>query len=74
MSATVKIDFYLCDFISDVQVGPKERRQLLWRIFHKIYRLFLPNKETDTDSKEPISLKKVGQVDGAWSTQKTVLG
>ena len=40
----------------------------------KIDRVFRPNKEADTHRKEPIYLKKIGQGDGAWSTQKTVLG
>ena len=51
MSATANIDVYLDDFISVVQGGPKERRQLLRHQFQKIDRVFRPNKATDTDRK-----------------------
>ena len=35
---------------------------------------FHPNAEAETNRKEPISLKKIGKGDGAWYTQKAVLG
>ena len=47
---------------------------MIWHLFNNIDRVFRPNKAKYTDSKEPILLKKIGQVDGAWSTQKTVMG
>ena len=49
--ATYNVDVYLDDFISVVYGGPKERRQLLWHLFHKIDKAFLPNEETNTDRK-----------------------
>ena len=62
------------DFISVVQGGPKERCQIIRHLFHQIDRIFCPNKEADTNRNYPISLKKLGQGDGAWSARKTVLG
>ena len=46
---------------------------MIWHILHQIDRVFRPNLEAYTNSKEPIHLKKLGQGDGAWSTRKTVL-
>ena len=51
LEATSNVDVYLDDLISVIQGGPKERRQLLQHLFHKIDRLFCPNEETETDSK-----------------------
>ena len=65
---------YLDDFILVVQGGPRERRQMLRRLFHQINWVFRPNEEADTNRKYPISLKNLGQGDGEWSTRKTVLG
>ena len=47
---------------------------MICHLFHQIDWFFRPNKESDTDRKDPISQKNMGQEDGAWSTQKTVLG
>ena len=47
---------------------------MLCYLFHQIDWFFRPNKDSDTDRKDPISQKKLGQEDGAWSTQKTFLG
>ena len=49
-------------------------RQMLRHLFHQIYRVFRPNEEADTNRKDPISLKKLGQGDGSCSTRNTVLG
>ena len=65
---------HIDDVISVVQGCPKERLQILRQLFHQPYRIFYPNEEAETDRKYPISLKKLGQVDGEWSNQKTVLG
>ena len=73
-AAEANVDVYLDNFISVVQGGPRYRRQMLRHVFHQIDRVFRPNEEADTNRKYPISLKKLGQGDGAWSTQKTVLG
>ena len=74
LATTANIDVYLYNFISVVHGGPKERRQLLRRLFHKIDRLFRLNEDAGTDRKEPISLNKLGQEDGACSSRKIVLG
>ena len=68
------VDVYLYDFISVVHGDPRERRQMFCHLFHQIERVFRPNEESDTDRKNPISQKKLGQENGAWSTQKIVLG
>ena len=47
---------------------------MLRHLFHKIYGVFRPNEEADTDRKYTIYLKKLGQGDGDCSTRKTVLG
>ena len=53
------VNIYLEDFISVVQGGPREMRQMLRHVFHKIYRVFRPNKEADTNRKYSIYLKKL---------------
>ena len=47
---------------------------MLWHLFSQIKKVSRPNESSKTDRKEPISLKKLGKGDGAWSTKKTVLG
>ena len=73
-AATANVDVYLDDFISVVHEGPRERRQFLCHLFHQIDRVFLPNDESDTNRKDPISQNKLGQEYGAWSTRNKVLG
>ena len=73
-AARANVDVYLEGFISVIQGGPRERCQILWHLFHQINRVFFPNKEADTDRKDPISQKKLGQGYGAQSTIKTFLG
>ena len=73
-AANANIDVYLDNFISVVQGGTRERCQMLQQLFHQIDRVFCPSEDADTNRKDPISLKKLGQGDGAWSTRKTVLG
>ena len=73
-AATANVDVYLDNFISVVQGGLRDMCQILQHLFHQIDRVFCANEEADTNIKYPISLWKLGQVDGAWSTQKTVLG
>ena len=68
-AATANVDVYLDDFISVFQGGIRERiYQMLRHLFHQIECVFRPNKEADINRKDPISLNKLGQVDGAWST------
>ena len=74
MEATANVDVYLDDLISIIQGCPKERCQIIWHLFNKIDRVFRPNEATDTNRKEPISLNKIGQVDGSWYTQKILPG
>ena len=45
------VDVYLDDFISVVQGGPRERRQMLRHLFHQIEQVFRPNKEAYTNRK-----------------------
>ena len=73
-AARANVDVYLDGFISVIQGGPMERCQILWHLFHQINRVFCPNKEADTDRKDPISIKKLGQGYGAQYTIKTFLG
>ena len=40
---------------------------MLWHLFHQIYQVFHHNEEVDNDSKDPISLKKVGQGYGIFT-------
>ena len=47
---------------------------MLRHIFHQIDRVFRPKEDPDTNRKTPISLKKLGKIDGECSTWKTVLG
>ena len=48
-AAKANVDFYPDDFISGVQGGPRERRQMLWHLFHQINRVFLlPRRMTPT--------------------------
>ena len=61
------------NFISVVQGGPGERRQMLRNLFHQIDWVFRPNMVADTDRKDPIYRKNMGQGDGAWYTWKTSL-
>ena len=46
---------------------------MLRHLFHQIYQVFCTKEDSGTNRKEPISIKKPGQGDGAWSTRKTVL-
>ena len=73
-AAKSNVNVYLDDLISVVQGGPRERHQMLRQLFHQIERGQPPNKEAYTNCKDPISLKKLGQGNGKWSIQNTVLG
>ena len=70
--AHVKI--YLDDFISIVQVGPTERRQITGHLFRAIDDLFRHNDKDNIVREEPIFLKKLRKGDATWSTQKIVFG
>ena len=72
-TAKANVDFYLDDFISVVLGGSMERRQMLRHLFHQIDQVFCPNNEVESNCKDLISLKNLGQGDGAWSTRKTFI-
>ena len=72
-AAKSNFNVYLDDFISVVQGGPRDSRQILRHLFHQIYWVFCPNEEANTNRKDPISLKNQGQGYGGLSTRKTVL-
>ena len=47
---------------------------MLCHLFHHIDRFIRSKKDVDTDRKDSISKKKLGQGYGAWSTRNTFLG
>ena len=47
---------------------------MLWHLFHHKDRVLRPNKEADTERKDPITRNNLGKGDGDRSTLKTVLG
>ena len=47
---------------------------MLRHLFQSIDTVFRTNVATDVLRKDPISTKKLGKVDAAWSTKKKVLG
>ena len=52
------------NFISIIQGGPKERRQMLRHLFHQINRVFRPNEEADMERKDPSTWRNWGKVMG----------
>ena len=72
-SLTANFNFYLDSFISVVQVGHRERRQMLQHLFQQINQVLYPSKQAYTKRKYPIFQKKLGQGYGACSTRKRVL-
>ena len=63
------------DFILLAQGGRRRRRRLRRILFHCIDMVFRPpDAEDDELRKDPISLKKLRQGDGALETAKVVLG
>ena len=68
------VQVYLNEFISIVQGGPNDRRQMTRHLIRAIDKLFRNNTKYNTAREEPISLKKLRKGEAAWSTQKVVLG
>ena len=68
-------DVYVDDFLALCQ-GPKRSRQQLRRaLFHSFDTVFRPLTAGDNAFRqEPISVKKLLKGDGAWATQKVLLG
>ena len=64
-AAKSNVHVYLDEFMSVVQGGLTQMRQMLLHFFPQIDRVFCPNEEADTNRKYPISLNKMGQGDGA---------
>ena len=68
-----EVDVYLDKFISIVKGKPTELSQLMNHPFKRVDKMFRPNTDTNTHHKQPIYLKKLKQVDVAWTNQKVVL-
>ena len=58
-AAKSNIHVYLDEFISVVQGGLTQMRQMLLHFFPQIDRVFCTNEEADTNRKYPIFLKKM---------------
>ena len=70
-----KTEVYVDDFILMAQGGKRRRRRLRRVLFHCIDMAFRPPDADDDEwKKDPISLKKLLQGDGALETVKVVLG
>jgi len=64
-------------YIDDLIGLDKAQNALLYftpAILHSIYKVFLPPRPTDDQIVEPISVKKLKQGNGLWSTKKKILG
>jgi hypothetical protein len=66
-------DVYVDDFVNAVQ-GNDNATKVRRTTFHAIDSVFRPNDDLDVGRKQPISEKKLGKGDAAWSTQKNILG
>ena len=70
-----KTDCFVDDFVLMAQGGRRRRRRLRRILFHCIDLVFRPpDAANDELRKDPISLKKLRQGDGALETSKVVLG
>jgi len=68
-------DPYVDDFCNLVQGNRRRRRMVRRIIMHAIDDIFRPLSPADgPQHKEPISVKKLQQGDGAWQTRKILLG
>ena len=65
---------YMDDFLAAAQGSPRRLTQIRRALLHAIDQVFRPNDAQDTDRREPVSVKKLLQGDGCWSTLKTILG
>jgi hypothetical protein len=71
-----QFDVYVDDFIGAAQ-GDRSQLQAVRRtLFEAVDRVFRPLEGPDTPfhREEPVSLKKLGKGNGAWSTKKVILG
>jgi len=72
---TTLLDVYMDDFIGLAQAITKEELLHFTRaVLHGIHTVFPPPGLMDDPDDEPISVKKLRQGDGLWSTQKEILG
>lgn len=68
-------DVYVDDFCNLVQGNPRRRTIVRRTIMHHIDKVFPPlHPLPEGPHKEPISIKKLKQGDGYWSTRKVLLG
>ena len=68
-------DIYVDDFLGLVQGNKWHRRAVKRILLQSLDRVFRPLDNNDVpDRQEPASLKKLRKGDGAWTTQKTMLG
>jgi len=69
------VDVYVDDFLGLANGPPKVRARVRRALLTALDSVIRPSDPDDTPSrKEPASLKKLAQGDGAWATQKVVLG
>ena len=67
------VDVFVDDFCKLAQ-GWENCLRVKRQTYHTIDQVFRRNDSTDTNRKEPISVKKLQKGDDFWSTQKTLLG
>jgi hypothetical protein len=68
-------DVYVDDFISLAQGNHKRLRTVRRLLLHTLDQVFRPLDATDSPFRqEPVSVKKLGKGDAAWTTRKVVLG
>ena len=69
------LEVYVDDFIGLIHAPTHQQLQHFTRaILHAIHRIFPPANITKNHNDEPISLKKLAQGDGLWSSNKEILG
>jgi len=69
------LEVYMDDFIGLAQAPThKELLHFTCTIMHGIHSVFPPPGPNDDPEDEPISIKKLRQGDGLWSTKKEILG
>ena len=67
-------DVYVDDFILVAQTKRHQQR-VMRAALHSIDKVLRPLSPSDgPNRKEPVSVKKLGQGDACWATQKTILG
>ncbi|MGH7974697.1 MAG: hypothetical protein ACREBR_04165 [bacterium] len=68
-------DVYMDDFLGLAQGQPARLAAIRRQLYQTVDEALRPLDETDrTERKDPFSLKKLSQGDGAWTTRKIMLG